>query len=314
MYHVIVNPASRSGKARKIWIKIEQELIAKQIPYETYFTKAAGDATAYAEALTDNVDGAHVNLLVLGGDGTVNEVINGIRDVDKTRVGYIPTGSSNDLARDLRISSKPPEALQAIVKADTICNMDLGVVKYTIENDGEQSIIERRFAVSCGVGFDASVCDEVAHSRMKKVLNKLGIGKLCYLAAALHQIVCRPKIPCKIYLDEHEPICLDRFLFAVGMVHRYEGGGFMFCPNADMQDGKLHMCVVGNLGAMRILRILPTAFKGKHVRFDKIDEYCAENIRVELAEPMWIHVDGEAPSKVIACEMTCLSSALHIFR
>lgn len=313
MYHIIVNPASRSGKARKIWQRVERVLKDGKIPFETHFTCAAGDATAYASALTNQIRDGYVDLLVLGGDGTINEVINGIVDLDRTRLGYIPTGSSNDLARDLKLSCKSEEALRVVTEGRNIRDMDLGVVTYTVEQNGERRNHVRRFAVSSGVGFDASVCEEVARSRMKKVLNKFGIGKLSYLAAALHQVICRPKIPCKIYLDDREPIYLKRFLFTVGMVHRYEGGGFQFCPDADMQDGKLDLCVVGNLSAFRFLRILPTAFRGKHLRFAGIDAYRAEKCRVELSEPMWLHTDGEVPAKVVAVEMYCKKGMLHIY-
>ena len=102
MYHFIINPAARSGLGEHMWKKLEPLLKQRRISYQAVFTRYQSHATKIAEEITS--DGDRHTLIVLGGDGTVNEVINGIVYLGQTELGYIPLGSSNDLARGLEAS------------------------------------------------------------------------------------------------------------------------------------------------------------------------------------------------------------------
>ena len=106
MYYCIVNPSARSGKGKEIWEKLEKKFGEKGLEYRAVFTKGPGHASKLAKNLTTkngetSDSSSYTKLVVLGGDGTLNEVINGIQDFEHTLVGYVPIGSSNDFARDL---------------------------------------------------------------------------------------------------------------------------------------------------------------------------------------------------------------------
>ena len=109
MYHIIINPASRSGRGAKIWSEqIEPALKKSDAVYQTYFSKKAGEVKHLAAQITaEYKDDPDLKLIVLGGDGTVNEALQGIADPSKVILGYIPTGSSNDLARDCLLYTSP---------------------------------------------------------------------------------------------------------------------------------------------------------------------------------------------------------------
>ena len=109
MYHFIVNPNARSGLGQKVWKDLEIMLKTRNIEYEVHFTKYQKHATAMTQKITS--DGNEHTVVALGGDGTVNEVVNGIVDFDKTILGYIPIGSSNDFARGLKLPKEPEKAL-----------------------------------------------------------------------------------------------------------------------------------------------------------------------------------------------------------
>ena len=96
-YDFIINPKARSGMGMKAWQKIESELKARHINYRVYLTKRRGHAAKTAAFIT--ADDKRHTIVVLGGDGTVNEVVNGIKRPDLITFGYIPIGSSNDFAR-----------------------------------------------------------------------------------------------------------------------------------------------------------------------------------------------------------------------
>lgn len=307
MYHVIINPASRSGRGRQIWKEqIEPRLKAEQVAYRPHFSERPGDTVSMVSDLFRGEPG-DVSLIILGGDGTVNEALQGMDDPARAVLGYIPTGSSNDLARDLKIPRKPPEALDVILHSGQICPMDLGTLSYP---DGEK----RRFAVSCGIGFDAAVCEEALHSRIKTAMNKLGLGKLTYLGIALRQLFASKAVSGKITLGDGVPVDIGNMLFTACMLHRFEGGGFMFAPAADDHDGILNLCAVGDLPKLLILFALPTAFYGKHYMFRGITPYQSGSLTIETSLPLWVHTDGEVARKSDRIEVTCEKDAIRVIR
>ncbi len=340
MYHIIINPSSRSGKGLKLWKEvIEPALMAEKADYLSYFSKKAGDVERLAGEITSALSqdalsksqkntlsastpypdssptlgqdlassdiGRRDVLIILGGDGTMNEALQGIKNPSDILLGYIPTGSSNDLARDLGLSKDPRQALNRILHPARIHLMDLGILTLP---DGKA----RRFVVSSGVGFDAAVCEGVLHSSLKRVFNQVGLGKLIYLAIALKQLFQAKAVSCDLSLDEQPPIHFHRILFIASMIHRYEGGGFRFCPDAKDQDGILNLCAVGDLPKLLILLALPTAFVGKHYLFRGVEAYHASRIHISTSVPLCVHTDGEVPGHYSELTLECKKEALRI--
>ena len=301
MYHIIINPASRSGHGMQIWKSLLPIIEYKKVNYKAYFTKKCGDAAFIADKIaTMNPFLQGIQLIVLGGDGTLNEVLQGIHDYEHTLIGYIPTGSSNDFARDLGISSDPATALTNILEKTTIKQLDLGLLTYKngIVLNSDTSVIDssyerRLFNVSSGIGFDAAVCEQALSSKIKRTCNHLGLGKLSYLGIALTKLLQNKPVSCDVYLDDSAPIHYDNLLFAAAMIHKYEGGGFMFCPNADASDQRLDLCIAHDITFSRAARILPTAFSGKHIDFSEVSILQAHTIRFCSSTPLLVHTDGE---------------------
>lgn len=303
MYYFIVNPASRSGRGLKIWKEqAEPVLQAKGVAYRSFFSEKAGDVTRLIREIIASAKQLPVPVIILGGDGTVNEALQGIDDTSKVILGYIPTGSSNDFARDLNIPKNPSAALGIVLNGSAV-PMDLGTVTYP---DGEQ----RRFAVSCGMGFDAAVCENALHSRLKIVMNKIGLGKLTYLGIALKQLFAAKAVSGRLTLEDGAPIEMGNMLFTACMLHRFEGGGFMFAPDADPRDGILNICAVGDLPKLLILFALPSAFKGKHYRFKGITPFQAGQLTLESSSPLWIHTDGEVSRKSSKITVSCQKDSI----
>lgn len=306
MYHVIINPMSRSGKGLKIWkTEVEPTLHAEGVSYRSYFSRKEGDIARIASDILESATERPIRIILLGGDGTLNEALQGMKDTSHIILGYIPTGSSNDFARDLRIPTDPVEALHLILHTGKVQFMDLGTIAY---DNGTK----RRFIVSCGIGYDAAVCEEALHSSIKKFCNKIGLGKLTYLGIALKQLLSTKSVSCELTLDDDIPIKIHKLLFVTCMQHRYEGGGFMFCPNADASDGYLDLCVVGDVPKLLILFALPTAFKGKHYFVKNITTHRAKKVRIETSSKLWVHTDGEVGSQTTAITVTCEQNAIQI--
>lgn len=283
MYHFIVNPNSRSGLGRHIWGQIEPILKQKNIDYTVHVTKYRGHATKEAARLTASNN--PVTLVVLGGDGTINEVICGIQHLSCVTLGYIPTGSSNDFARGFGMSKDPLTALAHILNPTTITKMDVGILSYRGR--------KRRFCVSCGIGFDAAVCHEAVVSKLKVLLNKIKLGKLTYVGIAFHQLSISRWGSADLVLDQTTHLHFDRTLFIAVMNHRFEGGGFMFAPDAKVDDGLLDVCVISDMPILKILALLPTAFFGYHRFFKGVHNYTCKTLDIHTELPLAVHTDGE---------------------
>lgn len=314
MYYFIVNPNSRSGRGGQIWDEIHQQLLIRRISFEYCLTKYSGHATKIArEASLLGTVLDPVNLIAVGGDGTIHEVLTGITDFDRVIFGYIPTGSGNDFCRSMHLPSDPMESLEYILKRKHIGTMD---VPYLTRADKIS-----RFGISTGIGYDAGVCQEVLSTPLKKIFNKLRLGKLIYLFIALKQLIFITPGKMTITMDQkqadpvhpdtgNDPVqsandalasasnefCVsyDHVYFTAVMNQKYEGGGFMFCPDARSDDRLLDVILVEGVGKLKLLCCLPTAFFGKHTGIHGIHIYQCKNIHIQSEASLPIHIDGES--------------------
>lgn len=302
MLYLIVNLKSRSGYAKIIWKQVKKTLIEQNIKYNVYFTEYKGHATTLARDITGA--NAQMKLVVLGGDGTVNEVIEGIEHFDKVILGYIPTGSSNDFARSLQLPSNPNDAIMNIIKPKYFIKIDIGEV--TANNE------KRRFAVSCGIGFDAAICQEALESNIKDMLNKLKLGKLTYVGIALKQIALFKKQSTEIVVDGVMKVNYKRIYFISSHIHKYEGGGLKLCPDAKYDDGMLDVCVIGNISKFKILLLLPTAFFGKHTKYKNVDIIKCKEITIRASQSLPVHTDGESFGVQNEITVKCLNEKITV--
>ena len=323
MYYCIVNPSARSGKGKDIWNRLEHRVLERGIDYTALLTKGPGDATRLAADLTRDAGSKEaadlpVRIVVLGGDGTLNEAVSGILDFDNTLLGYIPIGSSNDFARDLSFAKKTDDLLDIIVDGKQKRCLDLGKLTYnsmsreTSRLHSDRISVTRMFDVSAGIGFDAAVCEQALSSGTKNFFNKIGLGKLTYGYIALRQLFSAEKVPCEIILDDKEVINLKRFIFIAAMIHHYEGGGFNFAPKADLTDGLFDLVYAGDMAPARMLFALPFSFFGNYYWIKGIGHHTARKVTIKTDKPMWVHTDGEVSVKSDHITLECLKQKLRL--
>lgn len=318
MYHFIINPVSRSGKGQKIWSELKTYLIQHKIPYKAHISDSPGKIIEIVRELTENSQNNSVKLVVLGGDGTMNEVLQGVKDFSRTDIAYIPTGSSNDLARDLKIRGSPLEILKDILNTKEPVLIDLGELTYnSIYKDCETSPNHekkhtRYFAVSSGIGYDASICKEAMTSKAKKVLNKLHLGKLTYGAIAIKQLFTSKKPSCELLLDNTTHLQVKKLRLLSVMIHSYQGGGMKFCPDANWQDGEFDLCVAGDISIFRTLLLLPQTFSGKHVGAKGVHICHAKEVHIQTEVPLWVHTDGEVSVQSNDITLCCKKQSIRL--
>lgn len=299
MYYFIINPKSKTGKGLKIWKSIQAKLDELQISYKYYFTRYKFHSTQIAEDICRQYEGSK-RIIVLGGDGSVNEVINGIHSYEDVMLGYLPTGSSNDLARSLHIPKDPLKALDLLLNGHHYIYYDHGQVRLT---EGSNP---RKFAVSSGIGFDAVVCYEALTSKLKKILNNLKLGKLTYGILALKGIITYQPCDGELIIDEIRHLKLKKIFFAASMIQPYEGGGCMMAPQADAKDHKLSVCVINDISKYKILFVLPLMYIGKHTIFKKyVNIFDCRTLEIILDNQQVVHTDGEYVGKSDHIYVSC---------
>lgn len=321
-YHILVNPASASGRGRRIWHAAEDVLLKNNIPHQTVYSKSSAHIRDVIGRLTERTkEDDPVRLIVIGGDGTLNTVVDSADDLSRVRMGVIPSGSGNDFARALSLKDSPAVLMERILEDKVRRTLDIGVVHYLDHALPDPPLIEdtfrdtHRFVVSAGIGFDAGVCAGVLQFRYKKALNRLGIGAFSYLAVALREVFrsgMKEKSSCTLTFDDESTISLDKLMFVAAMNTGYEGGGFLFGPDADPSDGQLDLCVVGDISVPRFLTALPSAKKGTHFRFNGVDHYAAKSVGIRTGRLLWVHTDGETIARASHIRISLMPSALKM--
>lgn len=306
MYHFIINPKSSSGRGIRFWWIVKSELDKREVSYTATFTKHMGHATEIVREIC-NVNPGIKNIVVLGGDGTVNEVINGIDNYSEVLLGYIPSGSSNDLARSLKIPKDPVEALNNILKPVKFKYLDHGIIHFI-----DQVIVPRKFSCSSGIGYDANVCSEVQSSPLKKRLNRFGAGKFVYIAIAIKQLLTAKRNNATIIVDGDNKGTFRKILLISSMIHKYEGGGLLMAPGADPCDGKLSVCLVHSLSTIRAFFLLPTIFTGKHINHKGVESFHCSEIEIIMDSETSVHTDGEVPAICKHIKVNCIPEQIRM--
>ncbi|MBR2121524.1 MAG: diacylglycerol kinase family lipid kinase [Lachnospiraceae bacterium] len=314
MIHFIVNPKGASGKTMRIWEKTEGMLKELDAEYQVHFSAPDNRIPQICRKLCEDTPDT-VDIVVLGGDGSMNDAVNGITDFERVRLGLIPSGSGNDMVRDMGLPDLK-ELVERIAEQKTYRTADVGeLLYYPAGRNDSAGPVRRLFNVSSGAGFDAAICVDVDRSKAKEIFNRLGIGKLIYLFVAVRQIFTMR--PCKMTLEgnirdvmtgreetytEDRPLVFEKAMFAATMNHQYEGGGFQFCPDASAEDGMLDICLPDGLGVADFFKLFPKAAKGRHIGSEGIHILRTSRLRIRCSSPIWIHTDGEVCGE--SCDLT----------
>ena len=225
--------------------------------------------------------------IVMGGDGTMNAVLNGISDFSKLKLGLIPTGSGNDFARGIGVTKNYKKTLNKILASKGNHTIDLGQVT---KADGTKHI----FGISCGIGMDAVIGRKADTASYKTFLNKLKLGTLIYVVAALDTLAHLTCTNATIRLDGGEAVPLSEVFYLACMNCRTEGGGIPMSPNARNNDGKLSVGYATGIKRWAGFLYFPLILLGLQNKFKKFKEITCDTIEIHCKDAQTCHYDGEA--------------------
>ena len=272
---VIVNPASGGGRTEGLWRELRDDLQRIGLVFDWALTTERSNAIELARAAADA--GAQL-IVAVGGDGTLNEVVNGaIRETgDGPVIGAVLTGRGRDASRNFGLSLDVHAAARALVHgADARFDLLRGVW-----GDGTC-----RYAVTAaGAGFDAAV------ARRSVVGGRR--GTLPYLSAIFQSLAAHTTVRTEVDADG-AVAWTGRVSSVVVANGPYFGGGMKIAPDADAADGRLDCVVLGDFGRLELLWWLPTVYRGTHLSCSKVVTRRARRLTIRPVSPLPVHVDGE---------------------
>ncbi|MBR0031872.1 MAG: hypothetical protein IJP61_06270 [Treponema sp.] len=310
MYYFLVNLKGGSGKSVRRWRVIKSLLEKNKINYELLVPEFQGDASRIAAEVCQKEDD-DIRLVILGGDGTINEVLNGITDFSKLKIGLIPTGSGNDFSRGLGLPRhRPRKSLRMILAAKEGKKIDVGMVE---SDDGGDGPKKKFFAISSGFGLDAIVGTSINTSKIKIVLNKLHAGKLSYAILTVITLFKMTTHRVSVSFDGEKPMSFDKLIFLAAMNTKAEGGGVPMNPKAVCTDGKLSVCIAAGVPKWKTFLMFPLLCLGLHGKLNGFFLRDFKKMELLSETPSVIHTDGEffgnlkkATFSVLESKMTML--------
>lgn len=282
MIEIIVN--SRSKKSLNELNKIERVLQGKKLPYRVLRTSK----TTNAKDLMNEIHGAE--LIVIGGDGTINEVINNYHGKE---IIYLAYGSGNDLARSIEF--KKDIEISRLLESKRFIEYDVGVVN------------DRKFCSGFDIGFNADIIKRANGSKLKKYL-----GKYIYLLQGVIGILMLKKYKAKILWDSGE-IATDKLYLLNAMIQPYEGGGIKFAPNATGQDGKLHIMIMENMSLATFVYNYLCLLLKKHNKMRRVKQITTDRLAIKTNQ-RYFQIDGELINNTEQLNVGCISKFYKLKR
>jgi YegS/Rv2252/BmrU family lipid kinase len=299
--YVIVNPNAGSGKGRKDWKRISDLLRKDNILTESVFTERKGHAIELSAAAIRN---GFRKIVTVGGDGTLNEVVNGLfmqtacRSSDVT-LALIPVGTGNDWGRMFGIPTVYNGAVD-VIRDNKQLQHDVGLVTYhngDVEN-------KRYFINIAGLGFESIVV-----RKTNKQKDKGRSNKAIYFFNLLTSLISHRNINATISVDGE--ISNSR-IFSINVGNgRYCGGGMRQTPEALPDDGLLDVTVLREMGRLEIIRNLNLLYDGSILSHPKVDGYRVKKLDVTSESLLYVEADGESLGHTPA-SFTVIPGALKV--
>jgi YegS/Rv2252/BmrU family lipid kinase len=283
-WFTIVNPNAGNGKGKKDWDRISALLEKENIPVINKFTEKKGHAIEFTR---EAIVAGFRKFISVGGDGTLNEVVNGVftQECCPTKgiiLGMIPVGTGNDWGRMFGIPLVYEGAVQ-VIKENKLMAHDIGLITCYRGNEQEK----RYFINIAGLGFEAMVV-----KKTNKQKDKGRSSKAIYFYNLLTSLLMYKITKADIIIDGKR---ITSKVFSINVGNgRYCGGGMRQTPDALPDDGLLDITVIREMGRIEIIRNLKLLYDGTILSHPKIDGYRSNNVRVETESVLYAEADGES--------------------
>lgn len=289
MLYFFVNPASRGGRGAEKWYQVQPILTEREIPHMVHFLSDEPFPHSIMEDIFAKEEGT-VSIIIIGGDGTINQCVNTIPDFSRAELSVLPTGSGNDFCRNKDIPSSLEEQIDNIISKKNVRMVDCGELIYRCTN---AEPVTHKFVVSTGFGYDAAVCHMAEHSKLKKVLNKIKLGKLVYLLIGVKEIFDAKLTDMDVTIDGETKQYKNVFFIAT-MNQPFEGGGIAMTPDASDDDETLDFLIFSGVSKLKALFTIPLLYIKKHAGKPGVTLLTGKSISVTSSAARVLHHDGDS--------------------
>lgn len=275
---LLVNPAAGGGRARKVLPSLRS--FAKDRGWKVAIHISDSPEDLAAKARSEVAEG-HRRILVLGGDGTFQVLLNALAYYPEAILGVIPAGGGNDLAGALGLPEDPLRAAALLLDGCETCHLDAVRVRTA---DGR----ERLYAGGGGVGLDAEA------ARYASGVYRNLHGRLRYLLAAIRALLGFRRVSVRIQMQPNALENVEATALVVGVLNTPSyGAGLYLAPEAKTDDGSLDLVLVEDLSLAQILTLLPSLWSRGELRTKRVRRFRVERVRIETPKPCSFHGDGE---------------------
>jgi diacylglycerol kinase (ATP) len=278
----LVNPASANGSTGRRWPELEHRAAALGLTGNVLFSERPGHL---GELAREAVAGGAERLVVVGGDGTAHEVVDGLMKAglaDRAELALLPLGTGKDFARSVRIPTRMDEAIE-VARGGRVRTIDVGRATYTT-GAGEAIAYFANFA---GAGISGAIA-----RRANGMTKALG-GRVSFMWATLAVFSRWQPVEMTVEIDGEQRQA--RLLEALAMNGDYTAGGMWVAPEAGLDDGSFDVVLIGDFSKAEFATTFPKIYRGTHVSHAKVEIVRARELRVDAPEPLPIVVDGEQP-------------------
>jgi len=302
-WYIIINPTAGKGFVKKHLAQIFSTLDSRNLQYQWVETQKKNHATELTKL---GIEKGFRKIMAIGGDGTNNEVVNGIlsqNHISSVQITYclFPVGTGNDWIKEHQIPKDLNTWIKMVLKGQTFLQ-DIGLVKYI--KDGKQE--QRYFVNVAGMSYDPFVLEEM--EKLKRPIT----NRLAYLAYGMYYVF-KYKIPkARVHFNKQ---VVEGFYYLINVgICKYSGGGMQLVPHAIPDDGKLALTLAGKLTKLGVILNSYRFYNGTVLGHPKVDGFQTDYIKVEgISAPVLVEVDGEVLGTT-PVEFSILKKVLKIIR
>lgn len=298
-YYLLINPTAGGGNGKKVGKQITTLLEQKQQLFTILETKYHLHEIKLINKLIPTIltpwsvqakqsQAPFPLLIVIGGDGTLHQVVNSIPN--QIPIAYIPAGSGNDFARSLKLLQTPAKMLENILQ--TTKPRKVNLLSARQQNDNIHSFCVNNI----GIGLDAAIVHATNHSTAKQQLYKYNISSLTYIRSALRALFKQKGFPITIKCNNQSYYFKQAFLCTITN-HPYFGGGINIAPMANIHEAQMDLMIVERLPMFKIFYLIVLLLLQKHTRSKYFHHFKAKNIQLSSPTRQFLQKDGEDSDK-----------------
>lgn len=282
----IINQQSGFGKGEKVWKKVKKELEVKKVPYRSFYTEYHGHAEVLARQIATIQDYHLKTIIGIGGDGTMNEIINGLSGFNKVKIAILYTGRTTKRSHS-RLSSNPSKAIKDILKLLRRPVNEIDLVEYQLEGKGTK----RKCINKLGIGLTTKVIEQESLLKTKSMMPIL--GRIRFMTGLLKVLWNYQPIPIMIKADDQEVTQHENVWFLLISNQPYRWARLKIATQAKANDGLLTITIVKNISRFQLVALFLFNQVSHRIKQEALTEFTCEKIIINTNTVQTIEADGE---------------------